>query len=328
MRRLIGPTLVGLGVFLIVAAGLARFYAYPALAKVPEGYNSTTDLEATGAQIFNSDPEVLAAETHDLSITSDTREDVNADAPEGAVVWVNLTTIERADGTEFQKATERVPFGEASGEAVDCDECDPFVEVRRIEDNELERVPTTFEGQVYKFPFGTERKDYDQWDGTLGEAVPATYEGEDDIQGVTVYKFVQEIEPTVVQTRDLPGSIFGSDESSVSAEVVYAMKRTFYVEPVTGSPIDRVEERTQELVYDGVRVPAFVGTVEYTDAQVDENVEKVDSKATLLGGLRFLFPLILLVLGALLLGLGLVINRRLESDVVNRDHQDRPLVTA
>ena len=30
MRRLIGPILVGAGVFLLVAAALVRFYAYPA----------------------------------------------------------------------------------------------------------------------------------------------------------------------------------------------------------------------------------------------------------------------------------------------------------
>jgi hypothetical protein len=132
----------------------------------------------------------------------------------------------------------------------------------------------------------------------------------------------------VIETRDVPGSVFGSEEASVEAEMVYAMTRTFYVEPVTGSPIDRVEQRTQELVYDGVRVPAFVGTVEYTDAQVDDNVDKVDGKATLLGGARVLYPVILLLLGIGLLGLGLVLNRRLSSDVDDDTHQDKPLVTA
>ncbi len=87
MRRMSGPVLVGLGVFLIVAAVLVRLYAYPTLAKVPEGYNSTTELEAIGAEVFNSDLEVLAPETHDLSITSKTHENVSADAPDGVVVW-------------------------------------------------------------------------------------------------------------------------------------------------------------------------------------------------------------------------------------------------
>ena len=95
MRRLIGPILVGTGVFLIVAAALVRFYAMPTLTMVPSGYNSVTHLEAIGAEIFNSDPEVLAAETHDLVITSNTREDADADAPDGVVVWVNATRSTR-----------------------------------------------------------------------------------------------------------------------------------------------------------------------------------------------------------------------------------------
>jgi hypothetical protein len=325
MRRMIGPVLVGLGVFLIVAAGLVRFYAYPTVAKVPEGYHSTTDLEATGAQIFNSDPEVLAPETHDLVITSETREDADADAPEGVVVWVNTATTDKADGSNFQLSTERVAFDEVTGAGVDCDTCETWVAESNGET--VEEVPTTFEGQIYKFPFNTQREDYDVWDGPTGEAVPAEYEGEESIQGLSVYKFVQTIEPTVIETRDVPGSVFGEEET-VQADMVYAMTRTFYVEPVTGAPVHRIEERVQELVYDGERVPAFVGTVHYTDDQVDENIDAVDTKSMLLGGLRFLYPVILLLLGLISLGLGLVLHRRLSSDVDDSTKQDRPLVTA
>lgn len=324
MRRLIGPTLVGLGVFLIVAAGLARFYAYPALAKVPSGYDGTTNLEASSAQIINSDPEVLAPETHDLEITSKTSEVADADAPDGGAVWTNRTTVEKAGGGTFQQSREQLAFDE-NGAGVDCD-CATWVE--ESDGTNIVQVPTTADGQVYKFPFNTRPESYDVWDGSLGEATEATYEGENTIQGLRVYKFVQEIEPTVIDNRDVPGSVFGSDEASVEAEMVYAMTRTLYVEPVTGSPVHRVEERVQELVYDDVRVPAFVGTVHYTDAQVDKNIDDVSTKATLLGGLRMLFPLILLVLGAVLLGLGLVIHRRMESNVDHRVQEDRPLVSA
>ncbi|WP_188111131.1 DUF3068 domain-containing protein [Nocardioides antri] len=324
MRRLIGPVLVGLGVFLIVAAALVRFYAYPALAKVPHGYNSTTHLEATGAEVINYS--TYEPETHDLAITSATHEDVEADAPEGVVVWINLNEVLRGDGTEFQKSTERVPFDEVTGEAVDCEECGQFVESRNS-DGKIERIPTTFEGQVYKFPFNTEKKDYDQWDGTLGEAFPATYEGEEEIDGLPVYKFVQVIEPTVVETREVPGSMFGV-EDAVEADLVYAMTRTFYVEPVTGSPVHRVEERRQELVHEGEAVPVFVGTVQYTDDQVADNVAKVDSKATLLGGTRLLFPVVLLLIGGVMLALGRALNKRLEGQHSDHATKDRPLVNA
>ena len=71
------------------------------------------------------------------------------------------------------------------------------------------------------------------------------------------------------------------------------MTRTFYVEPATGAPVHRIDDRFQELVYDDIRVPAFVGNIHYTDAQVDQNVSDVKTKATLLGGTRVLYPVIL-----------------------------------
>ncbi|UMG92151.1 porin PorA family protein [Nocardioides sp. TF02-7] len=325
MRRLIGPILVGLGVFLIVAAVLVRFYAYPTLARVPDGYNSETNLEAAGAQIFNSDPEVLAPETHDLVITSKTSEDAEADAPDDVTVWVNVVTTDRADGSNFQRSTERAAFDVVTGEGVDCEPCDTWIE--RVEGEDVVRDPTVFEGQVYKFPFGTEKEDHDVWDGSVGEAVTATYEGEEEIQGLTVYKFVQQVEPTVIETREVPGSVFGASEPVVQAEMVYEMTRTFYVEPQTGSPIHRVEERNQELVHDDVRVPAFVGTVQYTDEQVDSNVDEYDTKAMLLSGSKVLYPLLLVVLGLVLIGLGLVINRRVEGEEAGTGEHDRPLAT-
>lgn len=325
MRRLIGPALVGAGVFLIVAAGLVRFYAYPALATVPGGYDGTTYLQATGAQIFNSDPDVLAPETHDLEITSKTSEVGDADAPDGISVWTNRTTVDKADGGNFQLSTEQFAFDDVTGAGVDCD-CATWVE--ESDGTDIVRVPTDAEGQVYKFPFNTQQKTYDAWDGSLGEATPATFEGEETVEGLDVYKFVQVIEPTVIETREVPGSVFGSDEASVEADMVYAMTRTLYIEPVTGSPVHRVEERVQELVYDDVRVPAFVGTVHYTDDQVNNSVDDVATKATLLGGLRFLYPVVMVLLGGLLLGLGLVMHRRLEGRVTDHAHADRPLVSA
>ena len=54
MRRILGPLLVGVGCFLIVAALLVRFYAYPKLAVAPVNQNSVTKLQAEGATFFNT----------------------------------------------------------------------------------------------------------------------------------------------------------------------------------------------------------------------------------------------------------------------------------
>lgn len=304
MRTKLASVSVGVGVFMIVAAILVRFYAYPSLATVPVDYEGVTNLESSGAEIFNSDPNVLATETSDLEIQSRTIADSGADAPDGVVVWVNSTTVKRADGSIFQQTRERAPFDAVSGAAVDCPECDSWTEVA-----EGDRVDTVREGLVYKFPFGTEKRAYDMWDSTVDAAVPAKFEGEEELQGLTVYKFVQTIDPQVVETRDVPGSVFGSDEASVEAEMWYGMTRTFYVEPQSGSPVNRVEERVQELRYDGVTVSAFTGTVQYTQDQVDELVKDGKSNATMLGGMKLLFPLLLLLLGALFVAGGLYFGR-------------------
>ena len=304
MRSKLANVSVGLGVFLIVAAALVRFYAYPSLATVPADYEGITKLEAKGAQIFNSDPDVLKTETSDLDISSRTIADSGAKAPDGDVVWVNSTTVKRADGTIFQQSRERAPFNAKSGAGVDCKSCDSWTEVAAGD-----REPVTRTGQIYKFPFGTQKHGYPVWDDALGKATTAKFAGEEKLDGLTVYKFVQTIPDTMIETREVPGKIFGSTEPSVQAEMWYSMTRTFWVEPQSGSPVNRVENRVQELRYDGVSVPAFTGTVQYTKAQVDELVSDGKSNARMLSGLQLTFPLIMLIVGIVLLGGGLVLGR-------------------
>ncbi|WP_257423350.1 DUF3068 domain-containing protein [Nocardioides carbamazepini] len=315
---------VGLGVFLIVAAALVRFYAYPVLATVPPDYEGVTELEADGAEVLDygsitsSGP--IISETHDLEITSNTVADSGAKAPDDVAVWVNSTTVYREDGSKFQQSRERAPFDAVSGAAVECDECESWTEVA-----EGEREPVVRQGQIYKFPFDTKKKDYPVWDNSVGEAVDAKFEGEEKVDGLSVYKFVQRIESTMVDTQELPGDKFGSTQPSVDAEMWYGMTRTFYVEPKTGSPVNRVEDRVQELRYDGVTVPVFVGTVQYTDAQVDELVDDAKSNATLLGGMKLLFPALLVLLGAALVAGGLFLGRAARRGRDGAAHRDQEL---
>ncbi|WP_205474576.1 DUF3068 domain-containing protein [Nocardioides sp. SYSU D00038] len=295
--------LFGLGTFLLVAAVMIPAYAYPQLARVPANYESDTFLEAEGAQVFNSDPDVLAPETHDLSIASHTVSGDFPAAPEGVVVWANSVTIEREDGSVFQQTSELSPFDAVTGAASSYD-------VGFVEATEGEQQAIVRQGQIYKFPFDTQKRDYQQWDSSIGEATTATYEGEEEINGMTVYKFVQTIEPTVIETREVPGSVFGSDEASVQADMVYAMTRTLYIEPATGSPVNRVEERNQVLSHGGVQVPAFVGTVRYTEESIDDISDKLASQAPMLSGMRLTFPLVAGVVGLLCLGGGFLLRRR------------------
>lgn len=303
LRQVSGPFLVGLGVFLMVAAPLIRFYGYPALAKTPTNYEGTTHLEAKDATVIDYDAvldgDAEVTQVADLEITSLTAEDAEArgveGVPDNATVWVNVVRVDIVGGDNFQMSTERAAFDEVTGAGLDCEPCNSFVRTVDAEGNQVD-TPVVFEGQVYKFPFDTQKETYAVWDGTLGEAVDATYEGEDEIQGLSVYKFVQEIPLTDVTSGD--------------RDMQYAMRRTFYIEPVTGSPVQRIEERTQRVMVDDEWVDAFTGTVSYTDDQVADTVADLESKAPLLNALRTSLPIGALLLGAVLLLGGLLVQRR------------------
>ncbi|GAB2878827.1 PorA family protein [Nocardioides pacificus] len=305
MRRKIGPILVGLGVFLLVAAALMRFYAYPALAVAPDDQNSVTKLAAEGATVFDSDPEVLETFTTDLTAVSRTVSDVEAtkDAPDGVLIYTGTTSVTDADGVVRTRSAERIAFDEVSGAGVDC--CDTFEET---EEGKAEVV--TRKGQILKFPFNTQKEDYDFWDGDLKDSAPAKYEGEEEVKGLDTYKFVQTIPETEVGTRWVPGSILGSEESTVEANVLYRNTRTMWVDPVTGAIIDRTEDQHSQLEYEGELLTTTEAVLEYTDEQVQENVDEYSGKAFLLSGMRGTFPIVALLLGLILIVAGVLLARR------------------
>jgi len=326
MRRITSSALIGLGAFLIVAAVLVRFYAYPSIAVTPTNYSSDTSLEVKGATIF--DAATLAPITVDLSINSYTIADSSADAPDGFTVWVNRSSITRDDieGATcdasvdpakpgcFQQASDRAPLDSDTGAAASEDQCpgcgstsdESFIDGDQYSTRSVD-VPR--EGQVYKMPFNTQKKDIEWWDSSIRQATTMEYIGEENVNGLDTYKFVQVIDPTDIGDQDLPGSVFGVADATVTADLVYAMTRTLWIEPVTGSPVMRTEVRNQVFEYDDIQVPAFVGTIRYTDDQVDEFVSDGKSQGFLLGGMRLLFPVSGLLLGLLAIAGGIVLSR-------------------
>ncbi|NPC95321.1 DUF3068 domain-containing protein [Nocardioides sp. zg-DK7169] len=310
---------MGLGVFLLVAAALLKFYAYPKLAVAPIDQDSETTLTAEGAVIFDTDPSMLTEIMVDLTAVSTTRGDVEAsreasdDQGTDVRVWADTQTITSDDGEIRSQSRGRAAFDAHTGEAVDC--CGGFSET-----TEDERVAVKREGLVYKFPFGTEKETYDWWDGTAGTAVPAEFVEETDIDGLAVYKFEADLPAAVVGTREVPASVVGErGNDNVEADVVYANKRTFYVEPVTGAVIKRVEEQRSTLAIDGEeRATTTEANLSYTDDQVAANVEEYESKASLLSMVNGLFPILGLILGLVLIVLGIVLGRRGANDAPAR----------
>lgn len=305
MRRLGGPILVGLGVFLVVLGLLSRFYAYPALAVAPVDQNSVTNLEAPDATIL--DLATLREVTTDLSVTNKTTGDVPAtEERDGKTrVWTSTTSIRDGIGNVRSRSAERYAFDATTGEAINC--CGAFIET-----TDGNREPVRRTGLITKYPFSTDKQDYQFWDATLGQAVTTKFVEETEIEGLTVYQFRYEVPLTVVGTREVPGSLVGvSEPGPVQADVQYETVTEHWVEPTTGVIIDRVSRTANTLGYEGETVlTTSGGEFSYTDAQVSDNVEEFSGTASALTLLKLTVPLVGLVLGLALIVLGVFVARR------------------
>jgi hypothetical protein len=304
MRRILGPVLVGVGCFLIVAALMVRFYAYPKLAVAPVNQNSVTKLQAEDATFFNTS--TLSEEQTDLSVENQTLGDAEAteEAGDDIRVWYGSTSIRADDGTIISRSQERVAFGATDGAAVNC--CEAYTET-----TEGDRQAANREGQVYKFPFNTQQQTYQWWDGTLGEPVEMKFVEEDEVDGLKAYVFESSVPRTEVGEREVPGSILGEDDDVVMAETWYANDKKVWVEPETGAVIDRNEHTVTTLAVDGEdRVTATDANLEYTDETVAANVDDLSSKGQLLGLARTTLPIVAGILGVLLLVAGVFLSRR------------------
>ncbi len=308
MRRFVGPLLFGLGVFLLVAGLLVRFYAYPRVAVAPIDQNSVTKLQATGAEIF--DTSTLKPLTTDLSIQSRTVGDVKASQDEGnnVRVWVGTTSIRSADGTVRSRSTERSPFDATTAEAVNC--CGAF-----DESTDGDRTPVKRTGLVWKWPFNTQKKDYQVWDGTLGAAVTAKYVRESSVKGLKTYEFRLTVPRTKVGTTQVPASVVGgSGTGNVEADNMYSTTNTYQIEPYTGAIVTQSLASDNTLAVDGEdKVTTTKADIQYTPATVNSNVSDFSSKASLLKLVKTTGPIIAGLLGLILMALGFVLARRNEA---------------
>jgi hypothetical protein len=288
MKRVIGPGLLGLGVFLLVTAALLRFYAAPALVRIPLDQNVVSVSEATDAAYF--DIGSLAVKTgQSLRATRQVQGDVDASSSD-TVVLDAYVTLADSTGAKISEATDRVALDRRTAHAVNC--CD----------EEVDGAPARHAGLSYTFPIGTERKTYQFFDTAARKAFPIEYKGTEDVQGLSTYKFEQRIGEQVIEQRTLPGAIIGQPTRLLlTADTVYTNVRTVWVEPSTGAIVKGQEDQLRVFRAEGGPDTVVLdATLAFTDDAVDAAVARAEdsmSKATLV---TVVVPLVALVLGLLL----------------------------
>ncbi|MGS2643063.1 DUF3068 domain-containing protein [Streptosporangium sp. G12] len=292
--------LIGIGAFLIVLAPLVRFQVAASLIAAPADQYGISKLEAVDAQYFS--PGDLKVMTGDLDITVTTRGDVAA-AEGDRVVWEEAMAVNDVTNQNplISFVERRSAFNKYTGEGVNC--CDVSID----------KDPVRLQGQIYKWPFDVEKKTYSVFNATAQKAFDARFVGEEQVGGLTVYRFEQTVPPTKTDTITAPASVLGMDDpGDVQVDRIYDGVNTYWIEPVTGSPVRQEQQRHEVLkTQDGIeRSLAFVATAKMTQQTQDDLVKNAVDGRNTITLLKTTIPVALLVGGLVLVVVGFLLMRR------------------
>ncbi|MFJ3668518.1 DUF3068 domain-containing protein [Streptomyces sp. NPDC090106] len=330
MRRKASLILLALAVFCTALSPLLRWYAFPRLAKVPANQYQDMVLEAKDATLLNYTtlqaekvPEITIVQT--LKGNVEASEKIEKTAGKDVVVWDSLSYAVGPDGQMVAHIPERYIFDahtqdpvHATGEMVDGD-------------------PVKREGIEFKWPFLTEKRDYEYFDAQTRTSSPIHYEGTQNFRGLEVYYFEQTIPWTQVRfPKSMPvEGITPEQVAKTGTTRWYTTVRKFWVEPTTGAPvygeeIHKEELRGGTLLGGREKVTAFAGHVKMREDYIEYTVDLVKSNRTLVLLMTSYLPWGFLGLGILLLALSLWLEYRARrpADPLPADVGDPEPVTA
>lgn len=309
MRRGVGLVLIGLGVAMVVLSPLLRFYALPRLAVAPLNLDlaDTSDSEGLAEQLF--DPATLSERTNvQVTSTRYTQADVAAtqQAGDNIAVYDSFSRVNDAgSGALISAGTERYAFDRATsvlvtGSGSNIDGA-PITEANIADDAIM----------PLKLPFFVDKgATYNYYDTSLGKGYPLTFVDEEDLQGLTVYKFESVIPATQIGEQEGVASIVGAqDNPAFVAPRFYANHRELWVDPTTGQIVNGSEDQLQTLRGpDGTdKITVIKAKIGYTQDNIDKSVAQAKSNSSKLNLIRNTLPLVLLLLGLVLVAIGIVL---------------------
>ncbi|MGW7420811.1 DUF3068 domain-containing protein [Streptomyces sp. NPDC054813] len=308
MRRKASLVLLACAVFFAALSPLLRWYAFPRLAKIPANQYQDMVLEAKDATLLDYGT-MKAKKVPRVTIVQTLKGDVAAaqkiekTAGRDVVVWDGLSYVQGPDGKMVSEIPERYIFDahsqepvHATGEMVDGD-------------------PVKRDGIEFKWPFLTEKRDYEYFDAQTRTTNPIHYKGTQTFRGVEVYYFEQTIPWTKVpMPKKMPvQGITPETVAKTGTTRWYTTVRKFWVEPVTGAPvygeeIHKEELRGGTLLGGRAKVTAFAGDVKMREDYIEHTVALVEQNRTLVLMLTSYLPWGFLSLGIALLALSLCLE--------------------
>ena len=263
MLRLVALAVMGLGAALLTAALLLTTYTAGKIEKIPLNIDKTLVSGGTGTAL---DPASLSATRFviDTDVPLVSQQAITVETPANAqvVTFQVGTSVRRTDRQQdsglLLAMVDTVTVDRRTAEAVSDDER-PGGSVQRPRTFEDDKPSTNIalphEGLTYRFPFNTEKKSYPFFDAIAQKPFDANYDGEDDVNGLSTYRFTQNVgydadgklvdpiryaslydrnEDGEVTARAELWGLPGDPYEPITMTRFYAAQRTFWVDPVTG----------------------------------------------------------------------------------------------
>jgi hypothetical protein len=300
MLRLAALTIMGLGAALLTAAVLLTTYTAGKIQKIPLNIDKSLVSSGTGTAL---DPASLQATRFviDKNIPLVSQQAVTVETPANAqvVTFQVGTTVRRTDkqldNGLLLAMVDTVTLNRHTAEAVSDDER-PGGSVQKPRTMEDDKPSTNIalphEGLAFRFPFDTEKKSYPFFDPIAQKPFDANYDGEDDVNGLTTYRFTQNVgydadgklvepikyaslydknEDGEVTARAELWGLPGDPYEPVTMTRFYAAQRTFWVDPVTGTVVKAEEHANHYYARDPLQPE--MALADYKVTSTEQTVE-------------------------------------------------------
>jgi hypothetical protein len=300
--RIAACGIMGLGAALLIAALLLFTYTKGKIAKIPLNIDTTLVSDGTGTAL---DPASLSGEKFIINknVPLTLQQQISVESPSNAdVVTLQVgSTLRRTDKQQdnglLLAMVDTVTLNRKTAMAVSSDN-NPGGAVQKPRTIEDTKPPTNIalphDGLAYRFPVGTEKKTYPYFDPIAQKAYDANYDGSEDVNGLTTYRFTQNVgydaqgklvepvkfaslydnaEDGQVTARASLWGLPGDPNEPITMTRYYAAQRTFWVDPASGTIVKQKERANHYYARDALKPE-----VTFVDYSVTSNEQTVESQ--------------------------------------------------
>src|SRR6516225_6515106 len=282
MLRFAACAIIGLGAALLIAALLLSTYTSHRIAKIPLNIDTTLISDGTGTALdsasLSGDHLVV---NQNVPLVSQRQVTVESPANADVVTLQVGTSVRRTDRQKdsglLLAIIDTVTLNRKTAMAVS-DDTHTGGSVQKPHSFGDENPPTAMalrhSGLAYRFPFHTEKKTYPYFDPIAQKPFDANYEGQEDVNGLTTYRFRQNVgvnpdgklagpvvypslypanEDGKVTASAAMWGLPGDPAEQITMTRYYAAQRTFWVDPVSGTIVKESEHANHYFARDPLK---------------------------------------------------------------------------